>query len=127
MHAGLFFVGLFAGLYLPSGIATLTDIFREGSGKSDRRSRDGPNLGFITVPLLSEALLRFLSWREILAVIGASSILIGILFLLVGRGGMEKGAPPSVKLMRQVVSSPPFGTMLSFFAVSIGCSMGCMR
>lgn len=125
MHACLFCVGLVAGLYLPSGIATLTDIFpRQLWGRAIAVHEMGPNLGFITVPLLSEALLRFLSWRGILALIGASSILFGILFFLVGRGGMQKGAPPSVKLMRQVLSSPPFGTMLAFFAVSIGCSMG---
>jgi NNP family nitrate/nitrite transporter-like MFS transporter len=125
IHTGLFFVGLFAGFYLPSGIATLTEIFpRELWGRAIAIHELGPNLGFVTVPLLSEALLRFLSWRGILGLIGIGSILMGVLLLILVRGGTQKGTPPSARSMRQVVSSPSFWTMITFFTVSIGASMG---
>jgi len=125
IHAGLFLVGIFTGFYLPSGIAALTELFpRELWGRVMAIHELAPNVAFITAPLLAEGLLKFFSWRSTLSFIGACSLLIGVLFLLLGRGGSEKGAPPSSHAMGTVMARPQFWTMVVFFMVAIGASLG---
>jgi len=125
MHAGLVLVGLSAGFYLPSGIATLTELVsKEHWGKAMAIHELAPNLGFITAPLLSEALLNFFSWRGALAVLGVWSVLMGILFWLFGQGGREKGEPPRLQSIYTIMISPSFWMMATMFTVSIGSSIG---
>jgi len=125
MRAGLVWVGIFAGFYMPSAIAALTGVTsQEHWGKALAVHELGPNLGFITVPLLAEALLKFFSWRESLALVGVACILVGFLFLLFGRGGRHKGDPPRFHSMSRIVKSPSYWLMTSFFIVSIGSSVG---
>jgi NNP family nitrate/nitrite transporter-like MFS transporter len=125
MRAGLVLAGIFAGFYMPSAIATLTGVTgQENWGRALAIHELGPNLGFITVPLLAEALLKFFSWRESLALVGVACILMGFLFLLFGRGGKHKGAPPRFQSMSKIVKSPSYWVMISLFIVSIGSSVG---
>jgi NNP family nitrate/nitrite transporter-like MFS transporter len=125
IHAGLFFVGLFTGFYLPSGIAALTELFpRELWGRIMAIHELAPNVAFITAPLLAEGLLKYFSWRSTLGIIGAGSLGAGILFRLLGRGGSEKGAPPSFRSRKAVIARRQFWTMVVFFMVAIGASLG---
>jgi len=125
IQAGLFFVGLFTGFYLPSGIAALTELFpRELWGRIMAIHELAPNVAFITAPLLAEGLLKYFSWRSTLGIIGAGSLGAGILFMLLGRGGSEKGAPPSFRSMKAVMARRQFWTMVVFFMVAIGASLG---
>ncbi len=125
IHAGLFFVGVFTGFYLPSGIAALTELFpRKLWGRIMAIHELAPNVAFITAPLLAEGLLKFLSWRSTLGFIGVCSLLMGGLFLLLGRGGAEKSAPPSAHSLGAVMARPQFWTMAVFFMVAIGASLG---
>ncbi len=125
MHAGLVLVGMFAGLYLPSGIATLTGLVnKEAWGKALAIHELAPNLGFITAPLLSEALLKVFSWRESLAMLGFLSILMGILFFFFGQGGKDRGEPPRFQSVHTILRSPSFWIMTTMFTVSLGSSVG---
>ncbi|NWF54204.1 MAG: MFS transporter [Syntrophaceae bacterium] len=125
MRAGLVLAGVFAGLYMPSAIATLTGVAsREHWGRALAVHELGPNLGFITVPLLAEGLLKFFSWRESLALAGAACISMGLLFLLFGKGGKNRGEPPRFQSMYKIVKSPSYWVMISLFTVSIGSSVG---
>ncbi len=125
IHAGLFFVGAFSGFYLPSGIAALTELFpKELWGRILAIHELAPNVAFITAPLLAEGLLRFFSWRSTLFFIGASSILMGLLFLFLGRGGSANGVRPSSHSMGAVIARPQFWTMVILFMVAIGASLG---
>ena len=66
MRLGLFFVGLATGIYLPSGIATLTSLVSpKNYGKALAIHELAPNLSFVAAPLVSEALLGWISWRGI--------------------------------------------------------------
>lgn len=125
MHVGLVFVGIFAGLYLPSGIATLTDmISKEHWGKAIAIHELAPNLGFVTAPFLSEALLKIFSWRDGLAILGICTILMGVLFLASGGGGKYKGEPPRFQSMYKIVRNPFFWIMAILFTISVSSSMG---
>jgi NNP family nitrate/nitrite transporter-like MFS transporter len=78
IHLGLIFLGIAAGFYLPSGIATVTELVRpEHWGKAIAIYELAPNLASIIAPLLAEALLGVFSWRGILMWSGAGSVVSG--------------------------------------------------
>jgi NNP family nitrate/nitrite transporter-like MFS transporter len=125
IHAGLVFIGFFAGLYLPSGIATLTELVsKEHWGKAMAIHELAPNMAFITAPLLAEFLLKFFPWRDSLIVLGGWAMGMPFFFLLFGKGSRKRGEPPRFQLFRQVLANPFCWVMAVFFVIAIGSSMG---
>ncbi|KPK92941.1 MAG: hypothetical protein AMJ94_04065 [Deltaproteobacteria bacterium SM23_61] len=125
IHTGLFFIGFFAGLYLPSGIATLTELAsRQNWGKAMAIHELAPNMAFITAPLLAEFLLRFFSWRDSLSVLGGWMIGMPFFFLLFGKGSRKRGEAPRFQLFREVLINRSCWVMVLFFMIAIGASMG---
>jgi MFS transporter, NNP family, nitrate/nitrite transporter len=125
IRAGLVIIGMFAGFYLPSGIATLTEIIsRENWGRGMALHELAPNVAFITTPLLSEFLLKFFSWRGALKAIGIWAILMPVLFLIFGRGSRKRGDLPRVALMREILAGPSCWIMGLYFTLAIGASYG---
>ena len=125
MRAGLMLFGAAAGLYLPSGISTLTgEVRQEHWGKALAIHELAPNLGYISAPLLTEALLRLLPWRGVLAAPAVLAILIGICFMLFGRGGGHRPEPPSFTTMIQLVRDPSLWILAGLFTVGVGSTLG---
>ncbi len=125
MRAGLMVFGASAGLYLPSGIATLTgEIRQEHWGKALAIHELAPNLGYISVPLLAEVLLRLLPWRGVLAAPAVLAILMGFCFMLFGRGGGYRSELPRFTTMSQLVRNPSLWLLASLFAVGVGSTLG---
>jgi MFS transporter, NNP family, nitrate/nitrite transporter len=125
MYLALITAGLSAGFYLPSGIVIVTELVtREHWGRAMAFHELAPNLGFITAPLLAEALLRLLSWRGTLAFMGSWSVLMGLVFVFFGQGGEHRGEAPRLSAMRSILTQRSFWTMAVFFTVSIGGSFG---
>ncbi len=123
--AGLVLVGIFGGIYLPSGIATLTELVsQEHWGKAMAVHEVAPNLAFISAPLIAEVFLKFFSWRPSLALIGGLTFFSGLLFLLFGRGGKEKGKPPSLQTAYQMFRNPSFWLMALLMTIAIALSFG---
>ncbi|MFI5341272.1 MAG: nitrate/nitrite transporter [Candidatus Methylomirabilales bacterium] len=125
IRAGLVLLGTAAGLYLPAGIATITRmVSQEHWGKALAIHELAPNLGYVTAPLLAEALLRAVPWRGILAVLGVLAVLMGGCFRLFGRGGAHKSEPPRFKTMGQLARDPALWIAAMLFSLSIGSSLG---
>lgn len=125
MRVGLILLGVGSGLYLPSGIAALTENTKEASwGKALAIHELGPNLGYICAPLLAEFLLGFFSWRGVLGALGVQAILLGAVFLLSGLGESSRGQPPSLATMAPLARDPALWGMAGLFAVSIGVGLG---
>jgi NNP family nitrate/nitrite transporter-like MFS transporter len=123
IHLGLIFVGMAAGFYLPSGIATLTELVRpEHWGKALAIHELAPNLAFVTAPLLAEALLGVFSWRGVLMLSGVASVVSGVVFILFGKGGDSQGEAPKVSTLRIIVKEPSFWIMMGLFGLGIGAS-----
>jgi MFS transporter, NNP family, nitrate/nitrite transporter len=122
---GFVILGVTAGLYLPSGIATLTALIQQQHwGKGLAVHELAPNLGFVTAPLIAEFLIRWLTWQEILAVVGIASLLTGIAFALFGKGGRFSGQPPRLLSFQQILCNSRFWIMAVLFGLAIGSSMG---
>ncbi len=125
IRLGLFMLGMAAGIYLPSGIATLTSLIAARHwGKGIAIHELAPNLSFVAAPLISEALLPWLSWREILAVIGGISVVAGIAFTRFGRGGKFPGEAPSFASFKSFLVRPTFWMMTALFGLGISGSLG---
>jgi NNP family nitrate/nitrite transporter-like MFS transporter len=125
MHACLVLLGLAAGLYLPTGIAAITELVEEPHwGKALAVHEWAPNLGFITAPLLAEALLHVMSWRGVLAVVGVVAIALGGCFAGWGQGGARRGEAPHAEAVRRVVREPALWALACLFAMGIGTSFG---
>jgi NNP family nitrate/nitrite transporter-like MFS transporter len=124
IRTGLIIVGLSAGLYLPSGIATLTDVISSKHwGKAMAIHELAPNLSFVTAPLLSEAIMIWFSWRGVLAVLGLAAGAAGAAFIRFGKGGVFPGEPPSPKNLRVLLGLPSLWITMGLFSIGIGMSL----
>jgi NNP family nitrate/nitrite transporter-like MFS transporter len=125
MRVGLFALGIAAGAYLPSGIATLTAMVRSRDwGKGIAVHELAPNLGFVAAPLISEVLMEWSSWRGILAFLGGVSIIVGLAFSRLGKGGTFHGVAPSYSSFKTFLKMPAFWIMAVLFSLGIGSSLG---
>ena len=125
IRLGLVIVGMAAGLYLPSGISTLTSLVRSQDwGKAIAIHEMAPNLGFVVAPLLCETLLRWFSWRYILVLLGIASVCSGLAFARFGRGGRFPGESPRPGTLRILMADPSFWIMVALFSLGIGASIG---
>ena len=125
IRLGLVIVGMAAGIYLPSGISTLTSLVRSRDwGKAIAIHEMAPNLGFVVAPLLSEILLIWFSWRYILILLGVVSVSSGLAFARFGKGGKFFGEYPRPGTLRILMADPSFLIMVALFSLGIGGSIG---
>jgi NNP family nitrate/nitrite transporter-like MFS transporter len=125
IRLGLLLLGMAAGLYLPSGIATVTDLFSSRHwGKALGVHELAPNLGFIAAPLLSELLLIIFPWRVILMVLGTASVVAGLAFARFGRGGEYTGVAPSLASFKTFLVLPAFWIIMILFGLAISSTLG---
>lgn len=125
MRCGLFTLGMAAGTYLPSGIATLTSLISPKDwGKGVAVHEFAPNLGFVAAPLISEALLAWVPWRAILALLGVASVLVGLAFSRFGKGGEFPGEAPGFSSFKAFLVMPAFWIMTALFSLGISGSLG---
>jgi NNP family nitrate/nitrite transporter-like MFS transporter len=121
----LVLLGLASGLYLPSGIATLTSLISPRHwGKALAIHELAPNLGFVAAPLVSEVLLTWFSWRSVLMFLGGISVLMGIAFARFGRGGEFQGESPNFAAFKALFREPAFWIMIFLFSLGIGGTLG---
>ena len=121
----LLLLGAGAGLYLPSGIATLTALINPRHwGKAIAVHELAPNLGFVMAPLLSELIMMWFSWQAVPVMLGVTTILLGIMFARYGRGGSFTGAAPGLASFKVFLASPAFWIMVMLFGLGVAGTLG---
>ena len=125
MEACLVLLGIGAGLYLPSGIATIADITAEDQwGRATAIHELAPVVGFITAPLVAEALLRWLSWRGILSVLGIVLLSGGLLYAHWGVGGRHGAEQPRLRTMVTLVTDGALMRIAALFVLAVAVGYG---
>ena len=121
----LFGLGVSTGLYLPSGIATVTALARPRDwGKALAVHEIAPNLSYTLAPLLAEAVLHAFSWRAVFVLLGLLQLVAGTLFFLRRLGPDQHGHPPSPRALRALLTRPAFWATACAFGLAIGTSFG---
>ncbi len=121
----LLLLGAAAGLYLPSGIATLTALINPRHwGKAIAVHELAPNLGFVMAPLLSELIMMWFSWRAVPVMLGVTTILLGVTFARYSRGGSFTGAAPGLTSFKVFLASPAFWIMVMLFGLGVAGTLG---
>ena len=125
LRGAIFFLGMAAGLYLPSGMTTLTDMVASKHwGKAVSIHEIAPNLAFVAAPIISEILMIWFSWRVVPTVIGLIAILIGMMFARLSRWGHFPGQPPGLTAAKCVFAKKSFWIMVVLFGLAISSTMG---
>jgi len=125
MRLGLFGVGLAAGWYMPSAIATITSLVeRPHWGKAIAVHELAPNVAFFISPFIAELFLRWASWRSALGVLGALSIVASVSFGRFGRGGAFPGESPMSSALGALLRTPAFWMMVGLFGLGVSSTVG---
>ena len=125
LRTGLFCLGLCAGLYLPSGIASISRIVApEYRARGMGVHELAPNIGFIVVPLLSTVLLSWWSWGQSLLVIGAVLFLTGTLYAFSGTVHTGSGTRPNLVSFKMILSYSQFWHLVLMFSLAICSTLG---
>jgi NNP family nitrate/nitrite transporter-like MFS transporter len=125
IRLGLIFLGMGAGLYLPSGIATLTSMVASRHwGKALAIHELAPNLSFVVAPVVAEVFLGWFSWRGVIAFLGGASLLVGMVFTRFGKGGEFPGEAPSLRSFKALLADSNFRILVLLFCLAVSASMG---
>lgn len=125
MRCCVFVLGVSAGIYLPSGITTVTSLVNPRHwGKAVAIHELAPNLSFILTPLLAEMLLHWFKWRTILYFIGMVSVIMGIVFSKLGKGGNFLGEAPNFSSIKKIFRIPAFWILIALFSLAITSTLG---
>jgi NNP family nitrate/nitrite transporter-like MFS transporter len=125
MRLGLIALGMAAGPYMPSGLATLTTLFKYRHwGKALAIHELAPNLSFVLAPLVAEAVLYWFSWRTVFMVLGIAALMLPLIFARFGRGGDFRGESFSYNSLRLIFSNPAFWIMVVLFGLGISSTLG---
>ena len=77
------FIGLGAGIYLPSAIPLITAVFgREHWGKAIAFHETAASFSVFSIPLLTAIALRFLNWRTIFFILSAACLIVCTFFCI---------------------------------------------
>lgn len=120
-----FFLGLAAGLYLPSGISAVTHLTCAPHwGRALAIHELAPNLSFILAPLAAELMLGLVGWRLGLTAMGVLTLLLGVLYLRYGRGTGFHGPKPDRQAARHLLGQPGLWLLVALFSLGISSTLG---
>jgi NNP family nitrate/nitrite transporter-like MFS transporter len=125
LHVGFYALGLAAGLYMPSAIATITALVDQRHwGKAIAIHELAPNLAFFTAPFAAELFLARASWRAAFATLGIASIVITAAYLRFGSGGRFAGQSPASSAFGVLLRTPAFWIMVILFGMGVSSTVG---
>jgi NNP family nitrate/nitrite transporter-like MFS transporter len=125
MRLGLIALGVAAGPYIPSGLATLTTLIKPRHwGKAIAIHEMAPNLSFVLAPVVAEIFLLWFSWRTVFLVLGIGALSLALVFIRFGRGGDFCGESVGYSSFRHILANPSFWIMVVLFSLGISSTLG---
>ncbi len=125
LRIGLLLLGLVSGLYMPSAMATLTEVAPERHwGKALALHEVAPILALLTAPLLVNVMIATEGWRWVLRLIAAAAFVLSLLVLPWRGVGRTRGQVPDFSRFRAIVADRRYWLILIGFASAIGAEVG---
>lgn len=123
--AAIMLSGFGAGMYVPSGIAAITELVGPRSWGTVLSIHEvAPNSAFIAAPVVVEMLLTQWDWRMILAAGGVLNLVVGLVFFRFGQGGRFHGKAPCPTVLKSILSRLEFWVFTVWFCVAVATSLG---
>jgi len=118
-------LGFMAGLYLPAGMAKLTELIPSvhwGMGLAVHEL--GPNFALFLVPLQVEILLRFFDWQQVLMSQGLLTLgIVAAYRFYAGQGG-SRGVAPKLSTLQDFLRQKNFWKLVLLFGLGVGSTLG---
>jgi NNP family nitrate/nitrite transporter-like MFS transporter len=125
LQAAFVLLGMASGLYLPSGIATISALFsRQRWGRVFAVHELAPNLAFLTAPLAASCLLPRTGWQQITLLPAAAAFTAAILYPFFCRQEDLYGKPPNLANCSAILLQRNFILLTLFFAMGIAGTIG---
>ena len=123
--AAQFMLGLGAGFYLPSGVATITDMVpAKHWGKAFALHELAPSLSFILAPVLVEFFVAGYTWRTMYLCLGTACLAYAPLYFFRGRYGRFPGQLPKFSNLAKVISRHRFQVVTLGLVLAVGSEVG---
>ena len=118
-------LGFMAGLYLPAGMAKLTELIPSAHwGKGLAVHELGPNCALFLAPLQVEFLLRFFDWHQVLLFQGLLSLgIVAAYRFYAGQGG-SRGVAPKLSTFQDFSRQKKFWKLVLLFGLGVGSTLG---
>lgn len=125
MIPALFLMGLATGIYLPSGIASIsTCVDSREWGKAFSVHETAPSLAFVIAPLFAIAMLQWFSWRGAMGILGLVSLGAGCMFYFRFRDKLTAGEAPHAAAIKALIIQPAFWIVVFLGALAISSTIG---
>jgi NNP family nitrate/nitrite transporter-like MFS transporter len=126
LRAAMIVMAFFAGLHLPSSLATITATVREQDWPRALSIQQlGPPLGLVGAPLVAVGLSHWFSWQTTFLWVAGLVVLLDLGFLLFFGGiGAFPGDPPSPRYLGPLAHTRSFWLMIFLFALGMGAQVG---
>ncbi len=125
LQGTLFALGLAAGLYLPSALASISTLVAPAYlGRGMAIHEFAPNIGFMTAPLLAGLMLSCCSYQAGLQLFGFLMICCGIIYWFSKHGSSEKEKRPDWSAVITLLKRPPFWSVTILFMLGISSTLG---
>ena len=121
----VFLVGVSAGLYAPSGLASITSYIKKDHwGKAMGIHELGPSLGLLCAPLVIGFGTVIFPWRTVVVFIAAANWVGAALYTVWGKGGRFPGEPPHFENLKPIIKNRSIWIIVVFFILSASASIG---
>ena len=125
IRIGLFCLGYAAGLYLQSGLATISWLVAPSYLARGMAVHElAPNIGFVAAPLLCGLMMHYVSWRAGLQLLGVVLGCMGLIYALIGSSSRLRVKKMDLSLVGRLLGIPEFWLMVLLFSFAICSTLG---
>lgn len=118
-------MGAGAGLYMPSGVVTITEITPSAHwGQAFAVHELAPNLAFIASPLIAELFMSTAGYPALFRLLGVLCLLLAAGYALRGPRTVRPGMAPVLGNIKTIVTRPAFWIMVLLFVLAVGVEVG---
>ncbi|MBW2451526.1 MAG: MFS transporter [Deltaproteobacteria bacterium] len=118
-------LGFMAGLYLPAGMAKLTELIPSAHwGRGLAVHELGPNFALFLAPLQTEILLRFFDWHHVLLFQGLLTLGIVAAYRCYVGQGESRGVAPKLSTFQDFFRHKNFWKLVLLFGLGVGSTLG---